>query len=103
MKYALFNSDGTIVQACNDHTVAELPEGARELTDEQFANWPAYRLVNGVIVYSPPVIEGPTYQELRAAAYPPVTDGLDALVKGGQAWEDYKAACLAVKAKYPKP
>lgn len=44
----------------------------------------------------------PTYRELRAAAYPPVTDGLDAMVKGGQALEDYKAVCLAVKAKYPK-
>jgi len=54
MKYAIFNVDGTIAQACNDHTVAELPEGAMELTDEQFANWPAYRLVDGVITFSPP-------------------------------------------------
>lgn len=45
----------------------------------------------------------PTYQELRAAEYPRVADGLDAVIKGGQALEDYRAACLAVKAKYPKP
>jgi hypothetical protein len=45
----------------------------------------------------------PTYQQLRAPLYPLVTDGLDAIVKGGQAWEDYKAACLAVKASVPKP
>ena len=44
----------------------------------------------------------PSYRELRAPLYPPVTDGLDAMVKGGQAWGDYKAACMAVKALVPK-
>jgi hypothetical protein len=44
------------------------------------------------------------YKRKRAAEYPPVTDYLDALVKGDQAQIDaYVAACLAVKAKYPKP
>jgi len=45
-----------------------------------------------------------TYQRLRAAAYPPVTDYLDGVVKGDQTQIDaYIAACLAVKAQYPKP
>ena len=44
----------------------------------------------------------PTYRELRAPLYPPVKDGLDAISKGGQALEDWKAACMAVKSKYPK-
>ena len=40
----------------------------------------------------------------RAAEYPPMTDYLDGVVKGDQAQIDaYIAACLAVKAKYPKP
>jgi hypothetical protein len=40
----------------------------------------------------------------RAIAYPPITDYLDAVVKGDQAQIDaYVASCLAVKAKYPKP
>lgn len=44
------------------------------------------------------------YDDLRRAEYPPVTDYLDGVVKGDQAQIDaYIAACLAVKAKYPKP
>ena len=45
----------------------------------------------------------PTYRELRAAEYPPMTDYLDGVVKGDQAQIDkYIADCNAVKAKYPK-
>ena len=44
-----------------------------------------------------------SYKDKRAAEYPPVTDYLDAIVKGDQAQIDaYIAACQAVKAKYPK-
>lgn len=44
------------------------------------------------------------YQRLRKAEYPPVEDYLDGIVKGDQAQVDaYIEACLAVKAKYPKP
>ena len=44
------------------------------------------------------------YQRLRAAEYPDFRDYLDGIVKGDQAqMEAYVAACLAVKAKYPKP
>ena len=44
------------------------------------------------------------YDVKRAAEYPPFTDYLDGMVKGDQAQIDaYIAACLAVKAKYPKP
>jgi hypothetical protein len=44
-----------------------------------------------------------TYQRLRAKEYPPMSDYLDAIVKGDtQQQADYIAACLAVKAKYPK-
>jgi hypothetical protein len=43
------------------------------------------------------------YKSKRAAEYPPMADYLDAVVKGDQAQIDaYIAACLAVKAKYPK-
>ena len=46
----------------------------------------------------------PTYADLRAREYPPMSDYLDGVVKGDQAQIDaYIAACLAVKAKYPKP
>lgn len=44
------------------------------------------------------------YQYKRAADYPPVEDYLDAIVKGDEAQKQaYIDACLAVKAKYPKP
>lgn len=44
------------------------------------------------------------YREHRAREYPPMEDYLDAVVKGDQEQIDrYIAACLAVKAKYPKP
>ena len=42
--------------------------------------------------------------EARAAEYPPMSDYIDGVVKGDQEQIDaYVAACLAVKAKYPKP
>jgi hypothetical protein len=45
----------------------------------------------------------PTYQELRAVAYPPITDYLDGIVKGDAAQvQAYIDKCLAVKAKFPK-
>lgn len=48
--------------------------------------------------------ESNLYKNLRAREYPPVTDYLDAVVKGDQAQIDkYIQDCLAVKAKYPKP
>lgn len=44
------------------------------------------------------------YQRLRAKEYPPITDYLDAVVKGDLVQQQsYIDACLAVKAKYPKP
>ena len=44
------------------------------------------------------------YQAQRAAEYPPMTDYLDGIVKNDQAQiQAYIDACLAVKAKYPKP
>jgi len=45
----------------------------------------------------------PTYQQLRASAYPSAADYLDAIVKGDTAQaQAYIDECLAVKAKYPK-
>lgn len=44
-----------------------------------------------------------TYVEKRLSEYPPMSDYLDAVVKGDQEQIDaYVAACRAVKAKYPK-
>jgi hypothetical protein len=44
------------------------------------------------------------YQRLRAKEYPDITEYLDAVVKGdSEKIQEYIDACLAVKAKYPKP
>lgn len=44
------------------------------------------------------------YQRDRAIEYPPITDYIDGIVKGDQAQiQAYIDACLAIKAKYPKP
>lgn len=44
------------------------------------------------------------YAEKRSIEYPPITDYLDGIVKGDQEQvQKYINACLAVKAKYPKP
>ena len=43
------------------------------------------------------------YIAKRQAEYPPMADYLDSIVKGDTAQQEaYIAACLAVKAKYPK-
>jgi hypothetical protein len=44
------------------------------------------------------------YQVQRAAEYPAIADYLDGIVKSDTAQvQTYIDACLAVKAKYPKP
>ena len=47
------------------------------------------------------------YRWRRSRAYPPVAEGLDALVHlmgGNKApWANYVARCQAVKAEHPKP
>ncbi len=48
--------------------------------------------------------EDTEYQRLRATEYPPAVDYIDGLVKGDtEQMQAYIDACLAVKAKYPKP
>jgi hypothetical protein len=48
--------------------------------------------------------EDTEYQRLRAKEYPDFKDYLDAVVKGdSEKIQEYIDACLAVKAKYPKP
>jgi hypothetical protein len=75
----------------NDAYVHLLPAGSVQITDAQ---------AQQIIEASAPVL---TYAQKRAAEYPPMTDYLDGIVKGDTAQVDaYIAACLAVKAKYPK-
>lgn len=73
---------------------AEKCQKERDATPEEQAEIDARR----TIIYIP------DYREQRAAEYPPMTDYLDGIVKSDQAQvQAYIDACLAVKAKYPKP
>lgn len=68
-----------------------LPSGSVQITDAEAAQ---------IVAANAPVL---TYAQKRAAEYPPMTDYLDGIAKGDTAQVDaYIAACLAVKAKYPK-
>lgn len=68
-----------------------LPAGSVQITD---AEADTIRAANAPVL---------TYAQKRAAEYPPMTDYLDGIAKGDTAQVDaYIAACLAVKAKYPK-
>ena len=89
-----------------------IPSDAVEITDEKYAellsgnssgkNISADNDGNPILVDSP-IVEL-TYAEKREREYPPITDYIDGVVKGDQAQvQTYIEACLAVKAKYPKP
>lgn len=68
-----------------------LPEGSIAITDEEAEAIRVSKII--------PL----TYQELRARAYPPITNYIDGIVKGDTVQvQSYIDACLAVKALYPK-
>jgi len=71
-------------------------------------------LVDAEFLKMQPAIKLEEVRRKRSVEYPPVTDMSDALVKlassdpllkaaGQKQLDAYNAACLAVKAKYPKP
>ena len=89
-----------------------MPAGALDVAppvipDNHVARWVGEWVFEAVERVEPepePEATEPTYAEKRRREYPPAADYLDAVVKGDQAQIDaYIAACLAVKAKYPKP
>lgn len=68
-----------------------LPSRSVQITDEEAAT---IRAANAPVL---------TYAQKRAAEYPSMIDYIDGIVKGNQEQVDaYIAACMAVKAKYPK-
>lgn len=72
--------------------------GYEDLTEEEVAQ----RLIDEAasIAYR----NANQYKESRQEEYPPMADYIDGIVKGDQAQvQAYIDACLAVKAKYPKP
>ena len=76
-------------------------EGNIPFTAEEEVEWAAQEVAYAAKKVALAATE---YQRQRAAEYPPMTDYLDGIVKGDTAQvQTYIDACLAVKAKYPKP
>lgn len=72
-----------------------------EMTQEEIND---LQLSNAKLAEEVAKLSANQYQRQRAAEYPPATDYLDGVVKGDTAQvQAYIDACLAVKAKYPKP
>jgi hypothetical protein len=90
----------------NSTSITRILDGASIPADPQNTDYAAYLqwLSEGNTPLPADIPPAPTYQELRAAAYPPASDYLDGIVKGDAAqMQAYVDACLAVKLKYPKP
>lgn len=96
MTYKLTNSD----------SILRLSDNACIPKDEGNSDYQAYLLwlSEGNVPEEADPMPEKTYADLRAAEYPPFTDYIDGIVKGDTVQvQTYIDACLAVKAKYPKP
>ena len=90
----------------NSASIIRLSDNAFIPADERNTDYQAYLhwLADGNTPEAAESILEKSYAELRAAEYPPITDYIDGIVKGDTAQvQAYIDACLAVKAKYPKP
>jgi len=97
MKYAIIENNTVTNVAVADEPLADnwIKSDVAEIGD-------TYE--NGEFIKPVPVVDPLAYQRKRAAEYPPMADYIDGIVKGDQAQvQAYIDACLAVKAKYPKP
>ena len=89
----------------NSTSITRLSDGASIPADPANTDYAAYLvwLSEGNQPTPADPVPAPTYQALRAAAYPPVGDQLDAMWKGGEAEAAMKETIMTVKAEYPKP
>lgn len=95
MNYQLLES-GAIFEP----TIGAIPPSPGNMDYERYLLWVA----DGNTPAPAEARPAPTYRDLRALEYPPAADYLDGIVKGDAAQvQAYIDACLAVKAKYPKP
>ena len=96
-----------------DALVTLAPGAEWSLTGDEYTgiNWldevqkqPTQKAVEAELIRLQAEYDAVEYQRLRAAEYPSINDYIDGVVKDDQAQIDaYITACLAVKAKYPKP
>lgn len=86
--------DGTIDMVHKD--ASELERIAREAA--ALSPPPSKEFLDNI-----PAILATEYQRHRELEYPPITEQLDALWKGGEAAEEMLQKIQAIKNKYPKP
>jgi len=88
----------------NSTSITRLSDGASIPDDPANKDYAAYLLwlSEGNTPTEADPIPAPTYQELRAAAYPPIGDQLDAIWKGGEAEAAMLVTVQSVKSKFPK-
>lgn len=92
--------NGKVVNTIEVDSLDVIPGGLVAATNGQIGD--TYE--NGQFITPIFVVDPLDYQRQRAAEYPPMSDYLDGIVKGDTAQvQTYIDACLAVKAKYPKP
>lgn len=97
MKFAIIENSKVVNVA-----LAEQPLADNWIASETAAIGDEY--ANGAFTTPTPMVDPLEYQRQRAAEYPPMADYIDGIVKGDAAQvQTYIDACLAVKAKYPKP
>lgn len=92
---AILNLYKNVVSVSDDYGIFDA-DGNQVSVDEELVAQEAARLQA--------IADANAYKAKRAAEYPSFTEYIDGLVKGDQAqMQAYIDACLAVKAKYPKP
>jgi len=97
MKYAIIEN-GRVINVA----VADTPLADNWIASDTAAIGDTYE--NGQFIKPVLVVDPLDYQRQRAAEYPSMADYIDGIVKGDEAQvQAYIDACLAVKAKYPKP
>ena len=80
-----------------EHTFQCIVANDTEADLDEIVQWNITQLTN------PDVAPELSYADNRKSEYPPIENYIDGVVKGNQTQiDEYIAACLAVKAKYPK-
>lgn len=97
MKYAIIENNAVVNIAVADAALAD-----NWIASEVAAIGDLYE--DGRFSKPAIVIDPLAYQKQRASEYPPIADYIDGIIKGDtEQVQAYIDACLAVKAKYPKP
>jgi hypothetical protein len=100
-----------LIQSNIVYDVGDYKTGKPDGQEDQILHWdaklgarPTQAQLDTAWAIQASIDERAAYASRRAAEYPPMTDYIDGIVKGDQAQvQAYIDACLAVKAKYPKP